>query len=198
MIPLLPALILLALADAPEWTFDEPDAEAELKNWIDLNDLKPLRIETVRDERGIERRVLVTESVGDDPYMFPGGGWATADYEPFPGGKHPVLYLGVRVNRPDRWQIYWVSEEDPLWGEAQHQVFGVDAVGRFEDIAVEITAGGWRDKTILRFRLDPGTSPGIVAEIDYISFEKPIPPGGAFRVTPKGKLSLLWGELKGR
>jgi len=191
--------VTLALgAAAPQWTFDEPDAEVELKNWIDLNDLEPLRIETVKDQSGIERKVLITKSLGGDPYMFPGGGWNVADYEPFSGKEYPVLYLGVRVNKPDRWQVYWVSKEDTAWSEAQHQDFIVEAVDKFEDLAVEITAGGWQDKTILRFRIDPGTSPGVMAEIDYISFSEPIPPGGAYPVRLKSSLPLLWGELKRR
>lgn len=185
-------------AAAPQWTFEEPDAEAELKNWINLHQLEPLQIETVKDQKGIERKVLITKSLGNDPYMFPGGGWNAVNYEPFSGKEYPVLYLGVRVNRPDRWQVYWISKEDTHWSEAQHQDFMVEAVDEFKDLAVEITAGGWQSKTILRFRLDPGTSPGVIAEIDYISFNGPIPPGGVYPVRLKSSLPLLWGELKRR
>jgi len=183
-------------AEAPEWTFDEPDAEQELKNWIDLNQLEPLKIEKVKDEKGRERKVLVTKSLGDDPYMFPGGGWNQADYDPFSGKEYHVLYMGVRVNKPDRWQIYWVSKEDTNWSEAQHQDFTVDAVDEFQDIEVDITAGDWQKKTILRFRIDPGTSPGVVAEIDYISFRGPVGEREAQALSPGGKLAILWARLK--
>jgi hypothetical protein len=197
---LISALALVSLpvwgGEAPEWTFDGPDAVQELGNWINLNQLEPLKIEAVTDQNGLERKVLVTKSLGGDPYMFPGGGWNQADYDPFSGKEYHVLYLGVRVNTPNKWQIYFVSEEDTNWSEAQHQDFDVEAVGEFQDIEVELTAGDWQNKTITRFRLDPGTSPDVVAEIDYISFKGPVSPGGPSAVNPQAKLTTIWAEIK--
>jgi hypothetical protein len=194
------ALMLVSLlvwgAEAPEWTFDEPDAVQELKNWVNLNQLEPLKIETVKDQDGLDRKVLVTKSLGGDPYMFPGGGWNQADYDSFSGKEYHVLYLGVRVNTPNRWQIYWASKEDTNWSEAQHQDFDVNAVDEFQDIEVEITAGNWQKKTILRFRIDPGTSPGVEAEIDYISFKGPVSTGKPRAVDPQAKLATIWARIK--
>jgi len=190
------AVLSAMAAQGPEWTFDGPDAAQELKNWVDLNQLEPLKIETVKDQDGLDRKVLITKSLGGDPYMFPGGGWNQADYDSFSGKEHPVLYLGVRVNTPNRWQIYWVSKEDGNWSEAQHQDFDVNAVDEFQDIEVEITAGDWQKKTILRFRIDPGTSAGVEAEIDYISFNGPISTGKPGAVDPKDKLATTWARIK--
>ena len=62
----------------PPWTFDDDKASNdELKDWVDLNHLKPLEFDEVKDASGKERSVLKTTSLGGDPYMFPGGGWKT-------------------------------------------------------------------------------------------------------------------------
>jgi len=182
--------------EAPEWTFDDKDAEKELSNWIDLNQLEALEIEEVKDGEGEKRGVLMTRSLGGDPYMFPGGGWNVADYEAFDGTVYNVIYMSIKVNVANTWQIYYYSNEEPAWNENQRQNFDVNSVDDFEDIEVEMTRGGWDKRHGIRFRIDPGTSQGIEAEIDYISLVGP--PEGEQAVEPGGKLAVSWGFLKSK
>lgn len=80
------------------------------------------------------------------------------------------------------------------WGEAQRQNYTVEATGKFEDLEVPVTRGGWNERTIVGFRIDPGTAANIEAEIDYISFTGI--PGEEATVKPVGKLSAVWGRIK--
>jgi hypothetical protein len=90
--------LMLYAAEPPMWTFDGKDAKKELSSWINLNQLAPLEIKKVKDKKGEERGVLVTKSLGGDPYMFPGGGWNIANYEPFDGTKYNVIYMAIFRN----------------------------------------------------------------------------------------------------
>ncbi len=183
------------IAETPEWTFDDlKEAKDELKEWVDLNQLSPLEVDEVKDGSGKTRSVLKTESLGGDPYMFPGGGWNLRNYEPFDGEEFDTLYIGVRVNAPNTWQIYYITEADGGWAELQRQNFEVAAVDDFEDIEVKLERGGWNERTVVGFRIDPGTAGGIEAEIDYISFNGN--PNEAEAVDPKAKLTTTWGTLK--
>ncbi|HIE26221.1 TPA: hypothetical protein EYP66_02925 [Candidatus Poribacteria bacterium] len=181
-------------AEPPMWTFDDKDAEKELKSWGALNQLAPLEIEEVKDNKGEKRMVLKTKSLGGDPYMFPGGDWNTANYEPIDGTKYNILYMGIRVNLPNTWQVYYYSKQEPAWNENQRQNYEVKSVDDFEDIEVEITRGGWDKRDGIRFRIDPGTAQGVEAEIDYISFTGP--PNPVESVQPEGNIAVTWGNLK--
>ena len=179
----------------PEWVFDKKD---EIANWGGINQLAPLEIGTVTDEKGAKRTVLKTKSTGVDPYVFPDGGWAgfIPDIEPFSGAKYGTIYIGVRVNMANAWQIYYYTKEDPTYSENQRQNFQVDAIDVFKDLEFKMTEGGWKDKTIKGFRLDPGTAAGVEAEIDYISL-RGLPEGiKKVAVDRNDKLATTWGNLK--
>jgi hypothetical protein len=181
-------------AEPPMWTFDDKDAEKELKSWIDLNQLAALEIVEVKDKKGEKRSVLKTESLGGDPYMFPGGGWNVANYDPIDGTQYNILYMAIRVNIPNTWQIYYYSDQEPAWNENQRQNYQVESVDDFEDIEVEITRGGWDKRDGIRFRIDPGTAQGVEAEIDYISFTGS--PNPVEAVQPEENIAVTWGSLK--
>ncbi len=186
--------------EPPEWLFDEPDAAEKIKNW-NTNALLPLEIEEVIDQDSVERMALVTRSTGADPIIYLGGAADQVDYEPFSGEEYHILYLGIRVNTPNRWEIYFVSEEDPDWSEKQKVIFDVNAENKFEDLEIELKVpdalkdilGDWQSRTILRFRIDPGTKKDIKAEIDYISFKgKPAPEA----VNPYATLVTTWARIR--
>lgn len=179
---------------APEWTFDGADAEDELELWVTLNQLQPLEIDEVVDQFGEKRSVLLTESTGGDPYMYPGGSGNNVDYEPFEGEDFFTLYMGVRVNTPGNWQIYYITQEDAAWAEVQRQNFMVDSVDEFQDMEIVLERGGWQDHLVTNFRIDPGTAAGVESEIDYISFLGI--PGGVQSVNPQSKLSTTWATLR--
>jgi hypothetical protein len=180
--------------EAPTWTFDDKDAEKELANWNARNQLEALKIEAVKDKKGEKRKVLITKSLGGDPYMYPGGNSGNADYVPFDGTVYNTIYMAIRVNMANTWQIYYYSQEEPAWNENQRQNFEVTSVDDFEDIEVRMTRGGWDKRHGIRFRIDPGTAVGVEAEIDYISLIGSPNPDQA--VKPAGKLAVGWGLLK--
>jgi hypothetical protein len=157
-------------AEPPMWTFDDKDAEKELKSWIDLNQLAALEIVEVKDKKGEKRGVLKTESLGGDPYMFPGGGWNVANYDPIDGTQYNILYMAIRVNIPN---------------------FEVQDTDDFVDLKFVMERGEWQKRTITGFRIDPGVSEGIEAEIDYISLK-----GAPTSVEASGKTAISWGQLK--
>ncbi|MBM3212011.1 hypothetical protein FJZ33_07320 [Candidatus Poribacteria bacterium] len=189
-------LICSAAEEAPEWLFDNQD---EIKNWGGMNQMAPLKLDKVKDQKGDTRTVLITESLGGDPYVFPDGGWGgfnPALRKPFDGKKYNTIYMGARVNVASAWQIYFVTDEDGAYSERQVQNFQVNAVDVFEDYQFKMTNGGWTQEQIMGFRLDPGTVAGVKAEIDYLSL-RGIPAG----VKPKsvdnsGKLAVTWGKVK--
>jgi len=177
----------------PEWNFDKKD---EIKNWGSMNQLAPLEIASVKDNDGQTRTILKTKSTGTDPYVFPDGGWNgfIPDVEPFDGKKYSIIYLGVRVNVANAWQIYYVTDQDAAYSERQQQTFQVNAVDNFQDIQFKMETGGWKEELIKGFRLDPGTAAGIEAEIDYISLRGV--PGGPKALIDDGKLAVTWGKIR--
>lgn len=190
---MIPILAMAGDVEAPQWTFDEDDADEKVETWA-MNQMDALEIDEVKDSKGDTRSVLLTSSQGGDPYFYPGGASNSSSYEPFDGSEYDTLYLGVRANATSDWQIYYITEEDGAWAEAQRQNYTVEATGGFEDLEIPITRGGWNERTVVRFRIDPGTQANIEAEIDYISFVGV--PGGESPVEPSGKLSAVWGNIK--
>ena len=64
-------------------------------------------------------------------------------------------------------QIYYIIQKDGKWAELPRQNFEVNPEKDFE---VKLKRGNWNKRTIVGFRLNPGATAGIEAEIDYISF----------------------------
>jgi hypothetical protein len=178
----------------PEWVFDDKD---EIRTWEGLNQLQPLVVDTVKNKNGDKVTILRTVSTGVDPYVYPGGngGGFGGDIEPFDGKKYSIIYIGVRANISNLWQIYYYTKEDPTWSENQRQNFQVNASDDFLDLEFKMTEGGWQTKTIKGFRLDPGTIAGVEAEIDYLSL-RGVASGKPKAVEYKSKLAITWGEVK--
>lgn len=170
----------------PEWLFDDDD---EIVGWQGLNHLLPLELDEVKDKSGKDRTVLLTVSTGGDPYVRP-----KMD-TPFDGGEYTTIYIGVRANITNSWQIYYITDEDGAYSERQRQNFQVAASDDFLDLEFVMENGGWQDEVVTGFRLDPGTAAGVEAEIDYLSL-RGIPEGIEQAVESNGKLAVTWGELK--
>ncbi len=178
----------------PQWLFDGEDAATELADWSAQNQLLPLELAEVTDGGGATRGVLIVESTGTDPYMFPGGERNAVNYEPSPGDTYNVLSMSLRINRAATWQVYYITVADGGWGETMRQNFDIPAADDFQDFEVELERGGWQEGDVSVFRMDPGGEAGVVAEIDYISFTGPPPAGTA--VDPHAKLATQWGSLR--
>ena len=179
----------------PEWIFDDED---EIRNWGGMNQLGPLEIDDAKDKKGDTRSVLKTVSLGVDPYVFPDGNWNgfIAEIEPFDGGEYDTIYIGVKSNLTNNWQIYYITDEDGQYSERQRQNFQVPKSDDFQDLEFKMETGGWKEEMITGFRLDPGTVGGVEAEIDYLSL-RGIPEGATPEaVDYSGKLAVTWGAIK--
>ena len=196
---------LLALATAgfcqdeeglpPEWVFDD---EEEIQNWGAPNHLVlPLELDEVKDKKGEDRTIVRLESTGGDPYVFPGGAWAGFDgtIGPFDGNKYTTIFIGIRADVANTWQIYYMTDEDGAYSERQRQNFQVAFSDDFLDLEFVMEEGGWQDEMITGFRIDPGTAAGVVSEIDYLSL-RGIPEGLEQAVEYNGKLAVTWGTIK--
>jgi hypothetical protein len=179
----------------PEWLFDDDE---DIQKWGGANQLQPLELDEVKDKKGETRTIVTTISTGGDPYIFPDGGWGgfVPDVLPFDGGEYTTIYIGVRANVSSQWQIYYITEEDGTYAEAQRQNFQVDASDDCQDLEFVMERGGWQERTITGFRLDPGTVAGVEAEIDYLSL-RGIPEELVDQaVNYNGKLVATWGSIK--
>lgn len=178
----------------PEWLFDDDE---DIQKWSGANQLQPLELDEVKDKKGEIRTIVRLISTGTDPYIFPDGNWQgfVGDTLPFDGGEYPIIYIGVRANVTATWQIYYISEDDGAYAELQRQNFEVSASDDFLDLEFEMERGGWQDRIITGFRLDPGTVAGVESEIDYLSL-RGIPEGIDQAVEYSEKLATTWGSIK--
>lgn len=178
-------LTVLARRDIgpPEWTFDDV---AELADWHDYHNLNPAStITRVKGPSGIERSVLRIESTGDNPYIYPGG--SVSSWEPFDGYDCETIYIGVRVDQSDTWQVDYITSRNGEYNAEQSRKFRVEAKPDFMDIEFQMQ---W-DGMIRGFRIHPGIAKNRLTEIDYVSLRGPV------IVTPSPrKLATTWGRIK--
>jgi hypothetical protein len=166
----------------PEWTFDDV---AELADWRDHHDLEVDPIMKVRDLNGSTRTILKITSMGENPFIYPGG--SVPNWEAFSGYDHGIIYVGARVSDSDMWQVDYITSRNGEYSEARSRKFRVDATGDFEDLEFEMQ---W-ENMIRGFRIHPGADQNKETEIDYISLRGPVLVTQAPR-----RLATTWGRIK--
>jgi hypothetical protein len=166
----------------PEWTFDNM---ADMADWQDSHNLDPVSIVKVKDSKGIERNVLRIVSRGDNPYIYPGG--SVPSWEPFGGYDHDTIYIGVKIDESDIWQVDYITSRNGEYNEEQSQKFKVEAKSDFADLEFRMH---W-DGMIRGFRIHPGTTKNKVSEIDYVSLRSPV----VVTQSPR-RLATTWGRIK--
>ena len=139
---------------APSWGFDTAgDAEGWTATW-DLAGFD------------VENGVLATSSIGDDPYT------ESAEIR-VTGRSFPTLSITMRVdddNVERLGQVFFRTENDPTWSEAQSVTFPVDADGEWHTYDIDMSqAEGWAG-TVIQLRFDPVDRGGLDLAIDQISF----------------------------
>jgi hypothetical protein len=166
----------------PEWTFDNV---ADLGDWRDNHDLATLTtITKIKSSNGVERNVLRISLTGDKPYVYPGG--AVASWEPFNGYENGAIYIGVKVERPDVWQIDYITGKNTEYNERQSKTFPVNATTDFIDLKFDMQ---W-DGMIRGFKIHLGSKNKII-DMDYVSLTGPITAS-----QPPKKLATTWGKVK--
>ncbi len=117
------------------WSFDSGD-----EGWKAAHDC------TVRAEGG---RLVIT-STGEDPYLA----------GPALSAKGPVaVRLTMRSRAGGGGQIFWATAESPNFDEAKSAHFAITADGKDHEYTVPLEVAG----TLVRLRLDPGSTAGEVA-----------------------------------
>jgi len=167
----------------PEWTFDEI---ADLADWQDAHNLSiASTIAKVKSPNGVERNVLMIIATGDNPYIYPGG--SVPNWEPFSGYDNKAIYLGVRVEKSDMWQVDYITGRANDYSEGLSRKFMVNATSDFADLKLDMQWEGM----IRGFRLHPGTGKNKKTEIDYLSLRAPV----LVTRSPR-KLATTWGKIK--
>ncbi len=167
----------------PEWTFDNV---ADLSDWRDTHDIVPIAaIAKVRDGNGGERTVLQIISTGENPYVYPGG--SVANWEPFSGYEHTAIYLGIRLEKSDLWQVDYINSPNTLYDEGRSRKFNIKSSDDFVDLKLDMQ---W-DGLIRGFRIHFGSSKNKTIEIDYLSLQGPVKTSQQRR-----KLATTWGKVK--
>jgi len=166
----------------PEWTFDNV---ADLSDWRDTHGIAPITaITKVREANGEERNILRIISTGENPYVYPGG--SVANWEPFDGYEHGAIYIGVRLEKSDVWQIDYVNNKNTEYGEKQSKKFNINSSQNFVDIKLDMQWEG----LIKGFRIHFGSSKKPI-DIDYLSLQGPVKASQQSR-----KLATTWGKVK--
>jgi hypothetical protein len=167
----------------PEWTFDNV---ADLSDWRDAHDIEPISVITkIKDANGDERSVLRIIPTGDDPYVYPGG--SVANWEPFSGYEHSIIYIGVRLEKSDVWQVDYINSPNTEYDARRSKKFNISSNKDFVDLKLDMQWEG----LIKGLRIHLGTSKNKTIEIDYLSLQGPV------RVSQQSrKLATTWGKVK--
>ncbi len=136
----------------PEWAFD---TDGDTEGWV--------------QESGIGRFAatsgnLTLESIDGDPYIVSGPTTIPASYDTM------IITMRVSEGPSTVGQVFFLTDTDPNWDEANSLAFDVIADGEFHDYALDLsTVGGW-DGIIKRLRIDPVGAAGLTVDISQITF----------------------------
>lgn len=167
----------------PEWTFDNV---TDISDWKDTHDLAPITtIAKVKDANGSDRNVLRITLTGENPYVYPGG--SVANWEPFSGYEHGSIYIGLRLEKSDTWQVDYVNTPNTEYNEKQSRKFNIIATNDFADIRLDMQWEG----LIKGIRIHFGSTKNKTIEIDYLSLQGPVKASQQTR-----KLATTWGKVK--
>jgi hypothetical protein len=133
------------------WDFD---AEGQNEGWVPQNHLEDFTV---------SGGTLGTRSLGDDPYMGSPAMAVQADL-------YPILNIRMKVSDGNTGQIFFITDSDPLWGEAKSLRFDLGGHRDFQTYTLDMSnLDGWKDM-VLNIRLDPTDAENAQVEIDWIEF----------------------------
>lgn len=137
---------------APDWTFD-----VDAQGWAADNHLEAI---TVADG------VAVTTSTGDDPWLLAPGLAIPAEFDRLVIRMRLTAGLDVTSDA----QLFWLTDTEPDYSEANSTVFDVRVDGVWRDYVIDLASRpGWTG-TVVELRLDPLAGEGRRIEIDRIAF----------------------------
>lgn len=132
------------------------DFEEDTEGWEAANHLQPLLV---------QQGALVAHSTGSDPYMI-------RPLCHFDGSSIQNIRIRLRGTGGRGGQFYWTTTSSPGFDESKVVVFELPLDGEWHEVVLPVGEHPlWRGQTITAIRLDPGSAPGTVVEIDWIRGE---------------------------
>jgi hypothetical protein len=126
---------------------------------------------------GYSNGILSLRITGPDPFFFFKVAWSQDRPLKIDASKYKYVSVKMRNTSGDtRAQIYWASDLDPNWSEANHHDFDIISDGEWHVYLIDLRNNPKWSGTITNLRFDPAAnaSNGDV-EIDWIAvIEKPI------------------------
>ncbi len=128
----------------------------DTEGWEPANDLEPLHL---------RNGVLSTRSTGSDPYMI-------RPLCRFDGSSIQRIRVRLRGSGGRGGQFYWTTASSPGFDETKVVQFELPLDGEWHEVVIPVGEHPlWHGQTITTIRLDPGSAPGTVVEIDWIRGE---------------------------
>ncbi|GBC95496.1 hypothetical protein HRbin16_01285 [bacterium HR16] len=128
----------------------------DTEGWEPANDLEPLHL---------RNGVLLARSIGSDPYMI-------RPLCRFDGSSVQRIRIRLRGSGGRGGQFYWATASSPGFDETKVVQFELPLDGEWHEVVIPVGEHPlWRGQTITAIRLDPGSAPDTVVEIDWIRGE---------------------------
>jgi hypothetical protein len=130
--------------------------EEDTEGWEAANDLESLQV---------RQGVLVTRSTGGDPYLI-------RPLCQFDGDSIHRIRIRLRGTGGRGGQFYWTTARSPGFAEDKVIPFELPLDGEWHEVVLPVGEHPlWRGQTITAIRLDPGSAPNTLVEIDWIRGE---------------------------
>lgn len=134
------------------WSFD---VDGDPDGWYARNQLEPFVITD---------GVMATTTTGEDPFMESSSFRIAADATTTLALRTRAEATALRLDA----QMFFVTDEDPLWGGDKSVSFRINSEGDWTDLEVDLsTVPAW-EGVVTGIRIDPGTESDVVIEFDSI------------------------------
>ncbi|MCI0731557.1 MAG: hypothetical protein L0332_33180, partial [Chloroflexi bacterium] len=82
------------------------------------------------------------------------------------------IEIRMRTSASDGASVYFITDQDPSWGEEKSQHFAIISDGEYHIYTIDMSSVRTWLNQIVQLRLDPTVSPGDF-EIDYLRVTRP-------------------------
>lgn len=136
----------------PEWTFD---VDGDTEGW---------NVESGIDSLRVESGTMTLTTLDNDPSMVSSQLTVPASFDTI------VISMRVPEGSNTTGQMFFLTDTDPDWSEANSVVFDVVSDGMFHEYVLEMSAASGWNGIVTRLRFDPVETAGATLNIDHITF----------------------------
>jgi hypothetical protein len=130
-----------------DWKF----SRGGVYDWFPANDL---------DEFNLEDDVIVTESIGNDPYMICNTKVNASEYK--------SIIIRMKTTKGNNAQLFWSTDTEPI-GESTSMHFQIQSDDKFHEYVIPVSQHEKWKGVITSIRIDPTDSSGSKIAIESIS-----------------------------